>query len=194
MKFKAFSSLIAASTILVSVLPANANPSHQSWIDSDTLATDHRAYCDDIVAADTHVNKSSYYQNDIGEYGYGSSYHNQQANSRESNTKAGGSYMGIGANVGHGSKSSSESSQQGNTSINNNWNNSYGGTSDTTQIINEKKGSNCAAFVDAAARRDMNNEQQVTNRMAIEAKERVQTKGIESQSQTDLFNTLMQGW
>ena len=88
MRLNLFTSLIAATTIFTSVLPASAEP-YKSWINESVLATDQRAYCDDIVAQNVKNNSGSINQNNSGSIGVSSSYSNQQSYNRSSE-KSGG--------------------------------------------------------------------------------------------------------
>lgn len=197
MRLNLLTSSIAVITIFTSVLPASAEP-YKSWIDSNVLTTDHRAYCDDIVAQNIQNKVGSYNQNNSGSISNSRRYSNQQAYNRSSEKSGGGgfSFAGFGINGKGGSKKSEarRASNNSRSSHNNSWNRDLGTTYDRTTVTSVTAGKNCSTLVHSAAQRDINYEQQKTNRMAIEAKERVRREEIEKTSQTNMFNNLMQGW
>ena len=197
MRLNLFTSLIAATTIFTSVLPASAEP-YKSWINESVLATDHRAYCDDIVAQNVKNNSGSINQNNSGSIGVSSSYSNQQSYNRSSEKSGGGgfSFAGFGINGKGGSKNSTARTASNNSKNNRNssWNRNSRITYDRSTVTSETVGENCSTFVHSAAQRDINYEQQKTNRMAIDAKKEVRLEEIEKKSQSSTFNNLMQGW
>ena len=197
MRLNLVTSLIAATTILTSALPASAQSS-ESWINTDVLSTDHRAYCDDMVGQNI--------QSDVGSNSYGSSgstssssqhSHNRNSNRSNQSNRGGGVRVGrIGINRQRSSKNSqaNSSSLRNSTNRERTWDRSSENSYDRTTVENVVAGKNCSTFVESAAQVDINREQQETNRMAIDAKERVRTQEIERNTQNNMFNNLMQGW
>lgn len=175
MRLNLMTSLIAATAIFNSVSPALAQS--QSWIDRDVLAENHRAYCDDIVAQDTRVNSGSILKNDNGST---SSYYNNSTkyahhNSKQTSVNAGFNYLKIGGNLGGSQKTiSKENNSQNSTSKQENtWNQDSRTDYDRTTITSKVVGENCKAFVDNAARIQMNQDIQKTQRMQIQTQKQL---------------------
>ena len=212
--------LVAIATILTTAVPVYANPndSYESWINSEVMMTDHRAYCSDIIAQDTTVNKGSQTHNDIGSSkqdnngsrsnSSSSSYSSADSQSKESSTNISLGGKGIlsrlSGSYGKTSKQSSSSKDSGSSKNSSahtwdkdrasSWDRSRTSTWENTTVTSKVAGQNCDVLLQTAAERDINHDQQLTNRMAIEAKERVKMEEMKTQSQMSLFESLMQGW
>ena len=212
--------LLAVATVLTIVMPAyaNHNDGYKSWINSEVMLTDHRAYCSDIIAQDTRVNKGSQRrvnkgtnrQDNNGSTSTSNSYSQSSANSqsKKSSTNISAGHKGILSRLGRNiSRSSNNSSSNRNSSTAQNssertwdkdrestWDNTRTSTWEKTSVISKVAGKNCDVLLETAAQRDINHDQQLTNRMAIEAKERVRMEEMKTQSQMSLFDKLMQGW
>lgn len=128
---------------------------HDSWIDQNTLSQDPRAMCSDVgLGSNTTASSGS----------NSSSRTNVSSSSRsDSNHDSGGggfSFLGIGAN---GSGSAQNSNQQNQSSDDRrNDSTTHASNSSTVQV-----GRNCDAFVQSAAARDMNYEDNLTERYGI---------------------------
>lgn len=128
---------------------------HDSWIDQNTLSQDPRAMCSDVgLGSNTTASSGS----------NSSSRTNVSSSSRsDSNHDSGGggfSFLGIGAN---GSGSAQNSNQQNQASDDRrNDSATHASNSSTVQV-----GRNCDAFVQSAAARDMNYEDNLTERYGI---------------------------
>lgn len=210
MNFRKFSgSLIAATTLLTSALPASANPfqlqtsplfqapvltapasgnaagnaagavarpdratsesaseqvgnseisglgDHDSWVDTGVLAEDPRALCSDVgLGNNTRASAST--------VAMSTSSSDRASQSRSHNNGGGGGFsiFGIGANGSGSSQGSQNSSESSNRRSNRSESNN---SSSSTVVV----GRNCDAFVEAAAARDMNYEDNVTERYRI---------------------------
>ncbi|AFY55439.1 hypothetical protein Riv7116_2958 [Rivularia sp. PCC 7116] len=171
MRLKLMTSLIAATTIFISVSPASAQS--KPWISHDVLAENHRAYCDDIVAQNTRVDKKTIITNNNGSTSSYYKYSTQQAHKNSTKTKgsAGFNYLKIGGNIG-GSQQKIRTGNSSKNTINkqdNTWNRDSHIDIDNTTITSETAGQNCGVFVQTAGQIEMNNEIQKTKRMQIEA-------------------------
>lgn len=189
MKFKVFSSLIAASTILCSVLPANADP-YMNVLSS----RENNFRCSDIVKADDLSSQGSFAQNNSGSSSYSSAYSSQYNHSNSRNSKLGGGFNGWGANFSNGYSSSRKSANSRQNSSDSSFNRDFQGAFQQNHIIHSAKGKNCDAADVAEGRIQEALVNASVNSKLIESKERVRTREIESNAQTNLFNTLMQGW
>jgi len=196
MRLRLFTSLITATTILTSVLPAYAEPG--PWISRDVLATDHQAYCNDIIGQDIQRNQGSYAQNDIGSWS-NSSNRSQMASRNSTKKKGGGGGIGFGpiqlGGSGQSSRSeASRSAEESRRSSNSSWDRSSQYSYDRSTVTSVAVGKDCDGFNRSAAQVETTLINAETNRMAIEAKERVRLQEIETNAQTEMFNTLMQDW
>ncbi|MBD2345563.1 hypothetical protein [Anabaena subtropica] len=202
MKFRHFtSSLLTATTLLTSTLPAFAGPfdvkpngvfkpvdvipgaignvnnlktpassapsnpvgnseiqglgDHQSWVDPKTLANDPRALCSDIGLGN-HTSNSS------GKLALATSTSTRSTSARNHNNGGGGgvSFLGIGVNGSGSSQGSQNNSESRDIRINRTEENS----SSSATVV---QGKNCDAFVNAAAARDMNYQDNLTERYKV---------------------------
>lgn len=198
-------SLIAASAILTSTLPAHAGPfdsasgiftpatttpaaatgnatsanstpnrsnspvgngeiqglgDHQSWVDSKVLAKDPRALCSDVGLGNNTSTNSS-------EIALANSNSTRSSSSQTHNDGGGGggSFFGVsvsGNGRSQGSKNNSSSSDRSTNSTEKN-------SSSSSTVV---KGRNCDAFVNSAAARDMNYQDNLTKRYEVKNRER----------------------
>ncbi|MEA5572127.1 hypothetical protein [Calothrix sp. UHCC 0171] len=136
---------------------------HQSWVDQKTLANDPRALCTDVgLGNNTRANSS-----DIAS----SSSTSTRANSSKSHNNAGGgggSFLGIVSVSGSGG---SQGSQQASQSSDKKTNHAEKISSNSSTVV---QGKNCDAFVNSAAARDMNYQDNLTRRYEIKTGRRGQ--------------------
>lgn len=208
MKFRQITgSLIAASAILTSTLPAHAGPfdstggifrpttttpaatvgnatsatstpntsngsgsvgnseiqglgDHQSWVDNKVLAKDPRALCSDVGLGNNTSTKSS----DIA---LATSNSTRSSSSQTHNERGGGggSFLGIGVSGSGSTQGSKNNSNQSDRSTNSTDKNS----SSSSTVV---QGRNCDAFVNSAASRDMNYQDNLTKRYEVKTRER----------------------
>ncbi|PAX48306.1 hypothetical protein [Brunnivagina elsteri] len=136
---------------------------HQSWVDQKTLANDPRALCTDVgLGNNTRANSS-----DIASANSTSSRSNS-SKSHNDGGGGGGSFLGIVSVSGNGS---SQGSQQQSQSSDKKTNNSEKTNSNSSTVV---KGKNCDAFVNSAAARDMNYQDNLTRRYDIKTGRRGQ--------------------
>jgi hypothetical protein len=136
---------------------------HQSWVDQKTLANDPRALCSDVgLGNNTRANSS-----DIASASSTSSRSNS-SKSHNDGGGGGGSFLGIVSVSGNGS---SQGSQQQSQSSDKKTNNSEKTNSNSSTVV---KGKNCDAFVNSAAARDMNYQDNLTRRYEIKTGRRGQ--------------------
>lgn len=189
MKFKAFSSLIAASTILVSVLPAKAQY-FPTW-DQVSSGSNNNSHCSDVGLGNDVQKNTGFSQ---GGSKSSSSSLNQGYNSSQSSSSRNGSgggglslpIKGVPISLSGQQRKSSQNSNKSNSGFRREYNNTFESNTNTGYDRGSStvvKGKNCDGFYDAAA--------QVQSTQIISD---VEEKRIESNSQTDLFKTLMQGW
>jgi hypothetical protein len=191
-------SLIVAATLFASAVPASANPfgtatggvfkpipagnaapstpastpngnsevqglgDHQSWVDQKTLANDPRALCSDLsLGNNTRTNAS--------ELALANSTSTRSSSSKSHNDGGGGgvSFLGIGASGSGSSQGSQNNSDSKDTRNNRNEKNS----SSSSNVV---QGKNCDAFVNSAAARDMNFQDNLTRRYEIKTGRRGQ--------------------
>jgi len=181
-------------TLTVLALLAPAAPARADWIDPNVLATDHRAYCSDIVATNTQADSGSATANDIGASDRRSDRYSQRQSSSSESTSVGGSFLGIGGNVGRNESESSRDTDRSSDRKSDTWDRSTHRTWDRSTTTAVTAGQNCDVFVQSAAQVEIAETQAETNQMAIEAKERTQVLQIETQAQQSMFESIMQGW
>ncbi|MCM0594135.1 MAG: hypothetical protein HEQ35_04615 [Gloeotrichia echinulata IR180] len=135
---------------------------HKSWVDSNTLAKDPRALCSDVGLGNNTSNNSS-------KLVIASSNSDRSSSSRSHNDGGGGgvSFLGIGVSGSGASQGSQNNSQSSSSTSNRNQENS---NSSSTVV----QGKNCDAFVNAAAARDANFEDNLTRRYEIKTGRRGQ--------------------
>jgi len=193
-------SLLAATTLLVSTLPAQAGPfdnkasgvfkpsgavgnviqkknstqpsngnaevrglgDHKSWVDTKILADDPRALCSDTgLGNNTRTSSVKIAQS--------TSQTNRSSSARASKAGGGGGVkvLGFGANASGGK----QSSQRGSQSSSSRSTRTQQSSSGSSTVV---KGRNCDAFVESAAARDMNYQDNVTRRYEIKTNRRGQ--------------------
>jgi hypothetical protein len=135
---------------------------HQSWVDPRTLAKDPRALCSD-VGLGSNTRSSS------GKLALANSNSTRISSSSSHNNGGGGgfSFLGIGVSgngASQGSKNNSDARDQ-------NSNRTEENTSSSSTVV---QGRNCDAFVNSAAARDMNYEDNLTRRYEIKTGRRGQ--------------------
>ncbi len=129
---------------------------HQSWVSPDTLAKDPRALCSDVGLGSNTRSSSS-------KLALATSSNNRSSSSRTHNDGGGGggSFLGIVSVNGGGSSQGSQSSSDSKVSS---YNRTEENTSSSSTVV---QGRNCDAFVNAAAARDMNYQDNLTERYRI---------------------------
>ncbi|MEH1773141.1 MAG: hypothetical protein V7K64_31925 [Nostoc sp.] len=135
---------------------------HQSWVDPKTLANDPRALCSDVGLGNNTRNSSS-------KIALANST-NTRSSSAESHNDGGGggfSFLGIGAS----GSGSSQGSKNNSNSRDQNSNRTDENSSSSSTVV---QGRNCDAFVNSAAARDMNYEDNLTQRYEIKSGRRGQ--------------------
>ncbi|NJM96005.1 MAG: hypothetical protein HC800_01220 [Phormidesmis sp. RL_2_1] len=128
---------------------------HDSWVSQEVLAEDPRALCSDVgLGNNTYASNSQ-----------SSTDNSERTRSRSSSSSAGGggggvSFLGIGVN-------GSGSSQNGQSSSNSRDTRNRQSDAQSTETSTVVVGRNCDAFVESAAARDMNYEDNLTRRYEI---------------------------
>jgi hypothetical protein len=128
---------------------------HQSWVDPKTLANDPRALCSDVGLGNNTRTSSS-------KLALATSTSTRSSSSQSHNDGGGGgvSFLGIGVSgsgASQGSKNNSDSSDHRNNRTEEN-------SSSSATVV---QGKNCDAFVNSAAARDMNYQDNLTRRYEI---------------------------
>jgi len=178
MNLKLFSTMFTSIVLSSSILPALAGEyQFRTWVNQDVLATDHKAYCDDVIGQQVRNNTGSINQNDIGSQGYASNRSSMQeySNSKQSGTQAGVGLGPIGFKFGQQS-SNSNSGRTANTSANqsnNSWDRSSQRTFDRSTVTSESVGKNCSAFVQSGAMVEATQINAETDRMGMRTQERM---------------------
>ncbi|WP_414577313.1 hypothetical protein [Anabaena sp. CCY 9402-a] len=135
---------------------------HQSWVDPNTLAKDPRALCSDVgLGNNTRTSNSK--------IALATSTSTRSSSSRSHNDGGGGgvSIFGIGV--------SGNGSSQGNQSNSNSKDTSNNSTDErSSSSATVVQGKNCDAFVNSAAARDMNYQDNLTRRYEIKTGRRGQ--------------------
>jgi hypothetical protein len=166
--------LLPVLTFLSSSLPAHADE-FQPWINRSVLATDHQAYCNDVIGQQVQNDNGMYRQNDIGAQAFASSRQQQQQNSTNSQVGGGGG-IGLGPiklnGNGHSNNASSNRTAFSSSSqFNQNWDNSYQVASNHDSIRSESVGKNCSDFVKSGAFVEATQINAETQRMGIQSQE-----------------------
>ncbi|MBH8571792.1 hypothetical protein I8752_01855 [Nostocaceae cyanobacterium CENA369] len=135
---------------------------HQSWVDPKTLANDPRALCSD-VGLGNNTNSSS------TKLALATSTSTRSSSSRSHNDGGGGgvSFLGIGVS----GSGASQGSQNNSDSKDQRSNRNEEKTNSSSTVV---QGKNCDAFVNSAAARDMNYEDNLTRRYEIKTGRRGQ--------------------
>ncbi|MBU7582930.1 MAG: hypothetical protein KAF91_08470 [Nostoc sp. TH1S01] len=135
---------------------------HQSWVDPKTLGNDPRALCSDVGLGNNTRTSSS-------KIALATSTSTRSSSSRSHNDGGGGgvSIFGIGVS-GNGA---SQGSQNNSESRDSRTNRSEENSSSSATVV---QGKNCDAFVNAAAARDMNYQDNLTRRYEIKTGRRGQ--------------------
>lgn len=185
MNLKLFSTMFTSIVLSSSMLPALAGE-FQPWINRSVLATDHKAYCNDIIGQQIRNNTGSVSQNDIGSQGYArnSSSMQERNNSRQSGTQAGVGLGPIGFKFGQQS-SNNNSRRTANSwamQANSSWDKSSQRTFDHSTVTSESVGKDCSAFVQAGSMVEMTQINAETDRM-----------GIRAQQQMGIFEMMFRG-
>ena len=154
MRSKVAYMMAIATTLLTSSLPAYANP-NTSWINSNTLATDHRAYCDDIVAQNVTSREESRRQNDNGSQRQSSDDQQSSRDFRSDTTQIGGSFMRIGGNYSRNSTREQEENSRDRDNSRSQFNRDSQHSSSHNTVTSITAGQNCSTFVESAANRDI---------------------------------------
>ncbi|HIK56502.1 MAG TPA: hypothetical protein IGS37_15245 [Synechococcales cyanobacterium M55_K2018_004] len=136
---------------------------HQSWIDTGVLANDPRAMCSDVGLGNNTRSSSS-------RVAASSSTSNRSSESRTHNDQGGGGFNVFGI-VGANGSGGSQGSQSRSASSNAESERTQSSSSSSSTVV---VGRNCDAFVDAAARRDMNYQDNLTQRYRIRVERRGQ--------------------
>ncbi|HIK05882.1 MAG TPA: hypothetical protein IGS40_14400 [Trichormus sp. M33_DOE_039] len=135
---------------------------HQSWVDPNTLAKDPRALCSDVGLGSNTSSSSS-------KIALATSTSTRSSSSRSHNDGGGGgvSIFGIGVS-GNGSSQGNQSNSESKDSRSNSTEERNSNSSTVVQ------GKNCDAFVNSAAARDMNYQDNLTRRYEIKVGRRGQ--------------------
>ncbi|MEH2069910.1 MAG: hypothetical protein V7K47_17410 [Nostoc sp.] len=135
---------------------------HQSWVDPRTLAKDPRALCSDVGLGNNTRSSSS-------KLALANSTSTRSSSSTSHNDGGGGgfSFLGIGVSGNGASQGTKNNSDAGDRSSNRTEEN----TSSSSSVV---QGRNCDAFVNSAAARDMNYEDNLTRRYEIKTGRRGQ--------------------
>ncbi|MBD2595087.1 hypothetical protein BCD64_28980 [Nostoc sp. MBR 210] len=135
---------------------------HQSWVDHNTLANDPRALCSDVGLGNNTRTSSS-------KIALANSTSTRSSSSRSHNDGGGGgvSIFGIGVSGSGASQGSQNNSESRDSRTNRTEENS----SSSATVV---QGKNCDAFVDAAAARDINYQDNLTRRYEIKTGRRGQ--------------------
>lgn len=133
---------------------------HQSWVDPKVLAKDPRTLCSDVGVGNNNITKSS-------EIALATSSSTRSSSSESHNDGGGGgvSFLGFGA-----SGSGSTQGSKNNSDSNDRRINSTDKNSSSSSIV--VRGRSCDAFVNSAAERDMNYQDNVTKRYEVKTRER----------------------
>lgn len=135
---------------------------HQSWVDPKTLAKDPRALCSDVGLGNNTRNSSSKLA-----LATSTSTRSSSAGSHNNGGGGGVSFLGIGVS-GSGSSQGSTNKSDSRDQRNNRTEENSSSSSTVAQ------GKNCDAFVNSAAARDMNFEDNLTRRYEIKSGRRGQ--------------------
>jgi hypothetical protein len=198
---KLTTSLLAATTLLASALPANAGPfdgvsggvfkpgsaapignvvpsnspapvgnsevqglgDHQSWVDPKVLAKDPRALCSDIGLGNNTRSSAS-------KIALADSTSTRSSSAKTHNNGGGGGVSVLGI-VGVNGSGSSQGSQNSSNSKDTRTNSNEERSSNSSTVV---QGRNCDAFVNSAAARDMNYQDNLTRRYEIKTGRRGQ--------------------
>ncbi|QSJ19407.1 hypothetical protein JYQ62_12195 [Nostoc sp. UHCC 0702] len=135
---------------------------HQGWVDPKTLANNPRALCSDVGLGNNTSNSSS-------KFALATSSSNRSSSSRSHKDGGGGgvSFLGIGVS----GSGSSQGSQNNSDSKDQSSNRTEEKTNSSSTVV---QGKNCDAFVNAAAARDMNYQDNLTRRYEIKTGRRGQ--------------------
>jgi len=216
MKSQLSYSLLAITAVMTSTaMPAKAG----DWVREQALEQNPQAYCSDIVAKKTEVNKvdrsnssesarsssRQYERMDQGSYTKEdeSASSSSQKKSRQNNTG-----VGLGPiSVNHGEEKFKQSKQESSEShkLDKSHDNSQRGASESSRsssnsssyestqktIDPEAVGKNCDAFVEAASEVEQTEMEERTNRKAIDAKKDVKMEQIETQAEQKRYQQLM---
>ncbi|MEH2248477.1 hypothetical protein [Nostoc sp.] len=128
---------------------------HQSWVNQKTLANDPRALCSDVGLGNNTRNNS-------GKLALANSTDTHSSSAESHNDGGGGgfSFLGIGVSGSGSTQGTKNNSNSRDQSSNRTEENS----SSSSTVV---QGKNCDAFVNSAAARDMNYEDNLTQRYAI---------------------------
>jgi hypothetical protein len=195
---KLTTSLLAATTLLASALPANAGPfdgvssgifkpgtatsggaagnaapvgnsevqglgDHQSWVDPKVLAKDARALCSDVGLGNNTRSSAS-------KIALATSTSNRSSSAKTHNNGGGGGVSVLGI-VGVNGSGSSQGSENNSNSKDTRNNSNEERSSNSSTVV---QGRNCDAFVNSAAARDMNYQDNLTRRYEIKTGRRGQ--------------------
>ncbi|MFN6565653.1 hypothetical protein A6770_11300 [Nostoc minutum NIES-26] len=135
---------------------------HQSWVDPKTLANDPRALCSDVGLGNNTSSSST-------KLALANSTSTRSSSSRSHNDGGGGgvSFLGIGVS----GSGASQGSQNNSDSKDQRTNRNEEKTNSSSTVV---QGKNCDAFVNSAAARDMNYEDNLTRRYEIKTGRRGQ--------------------
>ncbi|QLE59079.1 hypothetical protein [Nostoc sp. TCL26-01] len=135
---------------------------HQSWVDQKTLANDPRALCSDVGLGNNTRNSTT-------KLALANSTSTRSSSSSSHHDGGGGgvSFLGIGVN----GSGSSQGSQNNSSSKDTRNNRTEENSSSSSTVV---QGKNCDAFVNAAAARDMNYQDNLTRRYEIKTGRRGQ--------------------
>lgn len=128
---------------------------HDSWVSQDLLTEDPRALCSDVGLGNNTIATSSHSNNSSS-----SSSRNRSSSASSGGGGGGVSFLGIGVS-GSGQRSGRNSNSNSQT------NNNRESRANTFESSTVEVGQNCDAFVEAAAARDMNYEDNLTERYRI---------------------------
>ncbi|AUT03943.1 hypothetical protein CLI64_28135 [Nostoc sp. CENA543] len=135
---------------------------HQSWVDPNTLAKDPRALCSDVGLGSNTSSSTT-------KIALATSTSTRSSSARSHNDGGGGgvSIFGVGVN----GSGSSQGSQNNNESKDTRSNSTEERSSSSSTVV---QGKNCDAFVNSAAARDMNYQDNLTRRYEIKVGRRGQ--------------------
>jgi len=212
MRSKIAYTLVITTTLLASALPARANPS-DSWIQTSVLATDHRAYCDDIVAQNVTSTESHHRQNNSGSQRQSSANSNSSRNSRSRSRQIGGRFLGIGGNIRNQSTSDSRQNSRSQNESESRFDRGFERSNSSNIVTSVTAGQNCSTFVESAAQRDIsitnanaqrdiattnanaevtiNRDQQETMRLGIEVQRELGLEEIQSRQQMFMMDRFL---
>lgn len=135
---------------------------HQSWVDPKVLAKDPRALCSDIGLGNNNITKSS-------EIALATSS-STRSSSSQSKKDGGGGGFSVGFGLVDGNGNGSTQGSKNNSDSNDRRINSTDKNSSSSSIV--VRGRSCDAFVNSAAARDMNYQDNVTKRYEVKTRER----------------------